>query len=197
MLNAFPASQTISLVAALFSGLAYLCSTPFGITDHFTVSGSNRSRQYRGAQRLSASQTISRPQARYAGRRSQSAQRLSASQTISRYRATAGPVRDRMCSTPFGITDHFHCAYTSTPERLVMCSTPFGITDHFTRSIPDAPRYPTTLSMCSTPFGITDHFTLAGVVLLARWAIRCAQRLSASQTISHWARRWRTVRADS
>ena len=85
------------------------CSTPFGITDHFTVSSLSPHFFALGAQRLSASQTISPSSTLLYSIQSQGAQRLSASQTISLALGRSGllHVEAEVCSTPFGITDHF------------------------------------------------------------------------------------------
>jgi len=85
-----------------------------------------------------------------------------------------------MCSTPFGIKDHFTPSVRMLADCDTGCSTPFGIKDHFT------PRntYKVNLGFtgCSTPFGIKDHFTRSSsCVLRTRTS---AQRLSASKIIS-------------
>ncbi len=137
-----------------------VCSTPFGITDKITpASRRRRSLIACSAQRLSASQTRSRP-------------------------GNAGKARDwPMCSTPFGITDKItppedlHHLPAASAQRLsasqtrsqvgawgrpqaMECSTPFGITDKITRR--QMSGHPSAAA-CSTPFGITDKITPGGL----------------------------------
>ncbi len=81
-----------------------VCSTPFGVTDLVTASWPCCSARWDCAQRLSASQTWSRPVRGAADRR-------------------------QWCSTPFGVTDLVTSSSSSKPGSSQVCSTPFGVTD--------------------------------------------------------------------
>ncbi len=86
------------------------------------------------------------------------------------------------CSTPFGITEYIGAVGTPTrPRRSTQCSTPFGITEYIGLFLSSYPS--STSVLCPTPFGITEYIgPPSSAVRLTH--LKCAQRLSASRSIS-------------
>ena len=168
--------------AAIALRRALVCSTPFGITEYIgRWSAVRRPASHReGAQRLSASRSISASDRPIAVTVSTSAQRLSASRSISGAGCGA-PLSSRFrCSTPFGITEYIGSTSDSVMRR---CSAQRLSAS---RSISGTIRalVEGEFVECSTPFGITEYI---GVSLRrGRRYGRCpsAQRLSASRSIS-------------
>ena len=134
-----------------------LCSTPFGITEVGTSPASAGPTGDVRAQRLSASQRSAPGSGRRSWRRVRCAQRLSASQrsaqaiierlsavrtsaqrlSASQRSAPAGRARrgptEKVCSTPFGITEVGTFVTARVRQQREVCSTPFGITEVGTR----------------------------------------------------------------
>ncbi len=84
-----------------------MCSTPFGITERFTLDVGSSAIDAASAQRLSASQRDSPACGPACGTACGSAQRLSASQRDSPTSFSGIGSPSAACSTPFGITERF------------------------------------------------------------------------------------------
>ena len=136
--------------------LAVKCSTPFGIGDGFAPIERPSICLRKSAQRLSASEMVS-PFTNVSICASVAcAQRLSASEMVSHERREQFEEQSKECSTPFGIGDGFAVADGGLIPGVQLCSTPFGIGDGFASGT------------CSSETNLS-----------------CAQRLSASEMVSH------------
>ena len=185
-----------------------VCSTPFGITEYIGEPGAHDAGHAQHVLNAFRHHGVYRPQP--PSRPSDgplSAQRLSASRSISASGHAFTCRYARMCSTPFGITEYIGRVEERRKESQ-LCSTPFGITEYIGRlrrcgryvrcPVLNAFRHhgvyrwvgfgygSETRSGCSTPFGITEYI---GRACGRRSASSCAQRLSASRSISDIGRR--------
>ena len=109
-----------------------------------------------GAQRLSASRSISAPSAPPPRPPPSSAQRLSASRSISAVVVAAAHLDREQCSTPFGITEYIGCHSESVALSAAISAQRLSAS----RSISVGKRAgidEDKLRECSTPFGITEY----------------------------------------
>ena len=127
------------------------CSTPFGITEVGTTRASSASHARQCAQRLSASQRSALSSRSESITSIPCAQRLSASQRSARSESENEHCTNRVLNA-FRHHRGRHLAGSSCSATFISCSTPFGITEVGTHG-----------------------------QSVARRAVQCAQRLSASQ----------------
>ena len=178
MLNAFRHHRLFHRDTLVMLGALFECSTPFGITDYSTYNAGrsparcnvlNAFRHHR----LFHPSTRGTPFWFLSG-----AQRLSASQTIPHSNKVAITGLTVLCSTPFGITDYstMYCAFNATRPILVLNA----FRHHRLFHLPMVPRH-RRIRLVLNAFRHHRLFHENPQVTLNSW--KCAQRLSASQTI--------------
>ena len=170
------ASQRSAHGTATTGRSAARCSTPYGITEVGTRSGSRSPRVAECAQRLTASQRSARARAIFVtnGRWQCSTPYGITEVGTDQLRVRGGSDHVR-CSTPYGITEVGTGRFggIASPGRL--CSTPYGITEVGTASRLVKDEH----DECSTPYGITEVGTARP--RSSRMSMTSAQRLTASQ----------------